>query len=166
MKIPPSKTTNDMDMRPKYKWPSNSSPTSKPVHWFGSINDRNVSNKLFPFSFIIYTRVYLFRLSFLQANWSIELPALTPSAKMKKDTVKLISAEGFEFVIDKKAAIVSQTIRNMLTSPGQSPFFQFRLGIFWGSFRFNSIIAVVGAEMWFIWLERLSISICCLMAIG
>ncbi|KAI3442883.1 Elongin-C [Psidium guajava] len=36
----------------------------------------------------------------------------------KEDTVKLISAEGFEFVIDKKAAMVSQTIRNMLTSPG------------------------------------------------
>ncbi|KZV26513.1 Transcription elongation factor B polypeptide [Dorcoceras hygrometricum] len=36
----------------------------------------------------------------------------------KEDMVKLISAEGFEFVIDKKAAMVSQTIRNMLTSPG------------------------------------------------
>ncbi|CAH1420290.1 uncharacterized protein LOC111907254 [Lactuca sativa] len=36
----------------------------------------------------------------------------------KEDTVKLISAEGFEFVIDKNAAMVSQTIRNMLTSPG------------------------------------------------
>ncbi|KAF5954255.1 hypothetical protein HYC85_007111 [Camellia sinensis] len=36
----------------------------------------------------------------------------------KEDTVKLISADGFEFVIDKKAAMVSQTIRNMLTSPG------------------------------------------------
>ncbi|GAB2286305.1 hypothetical protein Dimus_020722 [Dionaea muscipula] len=36
----------------------------------------------------------------------------------KEDTVKLISAEGFEFVIDKKAAMVSKTIRNMLTSPG------------------------------------------------
>ncbi|KAG5557622.1 hypothetical protein RHGRI_007767 [Rhododendron griersonianum] len=34
----------------------------------------------------------------------------------KEDTVKLISAEGFEFVIDKKAAMVSQTIR--LVSPG------------------------------------------------
>ncbi|KAI8015518.1 Elongin-C [Camellia lanceoleosa] len=41
------------------------------------------------------------------------------SQKMKReDTVKLISADGFEFVIDKKAAMVSQTIRNMLTSPG------------------------------------------------
>jgi elongin-C len=40
----------------------------------------------------------------------------------KEDTVKLISAEGFEFVIDKNAAMVSQTIRNMLTSPG--PFFK------------------------------------------
>ncbi|KAF5939558.1 hypothetical protein HYC85_023817 [Camellia sinensis] len=38
----------------------------------------------------------------------------------KEDTVKLISAEGFEFVVDKKAAMVSQTIRNMLTSPGFS----------------------------------------------
>ncbi|KAL8213871.1 hypothetical protein R6Q57_003320 [Mikania cordata] len=36
----------------------------------------------------------------------------------KEDTVKLISAEGFEFIIDKNAAMVSQTIRNMLTSPG------------------------------------------------
>lgn len=36
----------------------------------------------------------------------------------KEETVKLISAEGFEFVIDKKAAMVSQTLRNMLTSPG------------------------------------------------
>ncbi|KAK9123839.1 hypothetical protein Sjap_013441 [Stephania japonica] len=36
----------------------------------------------------------------------------------KEEMVTLISAEGFEFVIDKKAAMVSQTIRNMLTSPG------------------------------------------------
>ncbi|KAL9228697.1 hypothetical protein vseg_004249 [Gypsophila vaccaria] len=36
----------------------------------------------------------------------------------REDRVKLISAEGFEFVIDKKAAMVSQTLRNMLTSPG------------------------------------------------
>ncbi|KAH1207701.1 Elongin-C [Glycine max] len=36
----------------------------------------------------------------------------------KEDTVKLISSEGFEFVVDKEAAIVSQTIHNMLTSPG------------------------------------------------
>ncbi|XP_071723060.1 uncharacterized protein [Rutidosis leptorrhynchoides] len=36
----------------------------------------------------------------------------------KEDTVKLISAEGFEFVVDKEAAMVSHTIRNMLTSPG------------------------------------------------
>ncbi|MBA0730367.1 hypothetical protein Golax_025768 [Gossypium laxum] len=36
----------------------------------------------------------------------------------RKDTVKLISADEMEFVIDKDAAMVSQTIRNMLTSPG------------------------------------------------
>ncbi|VFQ85137.1 unnamed protein product [Cuscuta campestris] len=36
----------------------------------------------------------------------------------KEDTVELISAEGLEFVIDKEAAMVSQTIHNMLTSLG------------------------------------------------
>lgn len=40
----------------------------------------------------------------------------------KEDTVKLISAEGFEFVVDKEAAMVSQTIHNMLTSPGMPLF--------------------------------------------
>ena len=35
-----------------------------------------------------------------------------------KSTVKLISAEGFEFIIDYKAACVSNTIRNMLSSQG------------------------------------------------
>jgi len=39
----------------------------------------------------------------------------------KEDMVRLISSEGFEFVIDKEAAMVSQTIYNMLTSPGLSP---------------------------------------------
>mmetsp|Transcript_16701 Transcript_16701/g.28187 ORF Transcript_16701/g.28187 Transcript_16701/m.28187 type:complete len:101 (+) Transcript_16701:166-468(+) len=34
-------------------------------------------------------------------------------------TVKLISQEGFEFVIDYKAACVSNTIKNMLSSQGQ-----------------------------------------------
>ncbi|KAJ0261426.1 Elongin-C [Hirschfeldia incana] len=34
------------------------------------------------------------------------------------ETVKLISMEGFEFIIDREAAMVSQTIRSMLTSPG------------------------------------------------
>lgn len=34
------------------------------------------------------------------------------------ETVKLISAEGHEFVIDKKAALVSGTIKSMLSGPG------------------------------------------------
>jgi len=34
------------------------------------------------------------------------------------DTVKLISAEGFVFQVDRKAACVSNTIKNMLTSQG------------------------------------------------
>jgi len=33
-------------------------------------------------------------------------------------TVKLISADGHEFVIDRKAAFVSGTIKSMLASPG------------------------------------------------
>lgn len=37
---------------------------------------------------------------------------------MAKETVKLISAEGFEFVVDYKAACVSTTIKNMLSSQG------------------------------------------------
>ena len=35
---------------------------------------------------------------------------------MAKDTVKLISAEGFEFIVDYQAACVSNTIKNMLSS--------------------------------------------------
>mmetsp|Transcript_39768 Transcript_39768/g.55224 ORF Transcript_39768/g.55224 Transcript_39768/m.55224 type:complete len:101 (-) Transcript_39768:168-470(-) len=34
-------------------------------------------------------------------------------------TVKLVSHEGFEFVIDYNAACVSNTIKNMLSSQGQ-----------------------------------------------
>ena len=37
---------------------------------------------------------------------------------MTKDTVKLISAEGFEFIVDYQAACVSNTIKNMLSSSG------------------------------------------------
>ena len=36
----------------------------------------------------------------------------------KHGTVKLISAEGFEFIIDYDAACVSNTIKNMLSSQG------------------------------------------------
>lgn len=34
------------------------------------------------------------------------------------EVVRLVSAEGFEFVIDKRAAMVSTTLRNMLSSTG------------------------------------------------
>ncbi|KAL5204760.1 hypothetical protein ABZP36_009631 [Zizania latifolia] len=57
-----------------------------------------------------------------------EAPAHHPPSHLHKNdaheddaplgVVKLISAEGFEFVVDKKAAMVSNTLRNMLTSPG------------------------------------------------
>ncbi|CAK9235698.1 unnamed protein product [Sphagnum jensenii] len=36
----------------------------------------------------------------------------------KEDTVRLISAEGYEFVIEREAALVSNTLKNMLTSTG------------------------------------------------
>ncbi|MCO5551479.1 hypothetical protein L7F22_004983 [Adiantum nelumboides] len=39
-------------------------------------------------------------------------------AMRKEDTIKLVSAEGFEFVIDRKAAIVSNTLKSMLNSSG------------------------------------------------
>ncbi|KAJ3063743.1 hypothetical protein HDU98_000465 [Podochytrium sp. JEL0797] len=35
------------------------------------------------------------------------------------DFVKLISCDGFEFIIDRKCAMASGTIKNMLSSPGQ-----------------------------------------------
>eukprot|EP00891_Asterochloris_glomerata_P008133 jgi/Astpho2/8133/Aster-03069 len=37
---------------------------------------------------------------------------------MAKETVKLISAEGYEFIVEYKAACVSTTIKNMLSSSG------------------------------------------------
>lgn len=42
------------------------------------------------------------------------------TAMPTRTTVKLISAEGYEFIIDYKAACVSNTIRNMLSSQGNS----------------------------------------------
>jgi transcription elongation factor B subunit 1 len=37
---------------------------------------------------------------------------------MPKKSVKLISAEGFEFTVDYKAACISNTIKQMLSSEG------------------------------------------------
>ena len=39
---------------------------------------------------------------------------------MAKETVKLISAEGYEFIVEFKAACVSTTIKNMLSSSGET----------------------------------------------
>ncbi len=47
--------------------------------------------------------------------------------KGTKDTVKLISAEGFEFLVDYKAACVSTTVKNMLTSQGTVHTFRYQL---------------------------------------
>ena len=46
--------------------------------------------------------------------------AITDAASSKGDldTVKLISADGHVFVIDRRAAMVSGTIKSMLTGPG------------------------------------------------
>jgi transcription elongation factor B subunit 1 len=48
----------------------------------------------------------------------------------KSGTVKLVSAEGFEFIIDRKAAIVSDTPRNMLSLVCASFLFNFHLCVF------------------------------------
>ncbi len=57
--------------------------------------------------------------------WLVDLKAVTAAIRihhstcaMAKDTVKLISAEGFEFIVDYQAACVSNTIKNMLSSSG------------------------------------------------
>ncbi|CAB4377675.1 POZ domain-containing protein [Rhizophagus irregularis] len=39
--------------------------------------------------------------------------------KPSTDYVKLISKDGFEFIIERNAALASGTIKNMLSSPGQ-----------------------------------------------
>ena len=52
--------------------------------------------------------------------WPVaESPITEPTSAMGKDTVKLISAEGFEFIVDYQAACVSNTIKNMLSSSGK-----------------------------------------------
>ena len=65
----------------------------------------------------------------------------------KEDMVKLISAEGFEFVIDKDAAMVSQTIYNMLTSPGllslSFPHHRLQLGFHSRSFLYCTIESII-----------------------
>lgn len=38
---------------------------------------------------------------------------------MSEITVKLISSDGFSFIIERKCALASGTIKNMLSSPGQ-----------------------------------------------
>ena len=43
---------------------------------------------------------------------------MTGECKPELDTVKLISRDGHEFVIDRKAAVVSGTIKAMLSGPG------------------------------------------------
>ncbi len=38
---------------------------------------------------------------------------------VKPEVVKLISKEGHEFIIDKQCALISGTIRTLLTGPGK-----------------------------------------------
>jgi len=35
-------------------------------------------------------------------------------------TVKIISSDGYEFIVERDAAMVSGTIKNMLSSPGEN----------------------------------------------
>eukprot|EP01102_Stenamoeba_stenopodia_P017040 TRINITY_DN604_c0_g1_i1.p1 TRINITY_DN604_c0_g1~~TRINITY_DN604_c0_g1_i1.p1 ORF type:complete len:106 (+),score=23.50 TRINITY_DN604_c0_g1_i1:111-428(+) len=43
---------------------------------------------------------------------------MAEEAPAEPQTVKLISADGHEFIIDRKAAMVSGTIKSMLSGPG------------------------------------------------
>ncbi len=43
----------------------------------------------------------------------------TQNQKETSDYVKLISADDYEYIIDRKCAMASGTIKNMLSSPGQ-----------------------------------------------
>eukprot|EP01112_Ceratiomyxa_fruticulosa_P001247 TRINITY_DN1126_c0_g1_i3.p1 TRINITY_DN1126_c0_g1~~TRINITY_DN1126_c0_g1_i3.p1 ORF type:complete len:106 (-),score=17.20 TRINITY_DN1126_c0_g1_i3:85-402(-) len=43
---------------------------------------------------------------------------MSDSTSSEPDTVKLISADGHEFIVDRKAALVSGTIKSMLSGPG------------------------------------------------
>lgn len=57
--------------------------------------------------------------------------------------VKLISAEGFEFVIDLKAAMLSQTLGGVLTFPGPLSFsllLRLKLSIFLSSLMVGGIM--------------------------
>jgi hypothetical protein len=56
--------------------------------------------------------------STIAANMASSPPPPPQAAAPRRDTVKLVSAEGFEFIVDYKAACVSNTIRNMLSSQG------------------------------------------------
>ena len=55
----------------------------------------------------------------LQASAQRVVAMASPTRSFKDNTVRLISAEGFEFVIDYEAACVSNTIKNMLSSQGR-----------------------------------------------
>ncbi len=50
-----------------------------------------------------------------QVKRSFELNEL---AELEQDYVKLTSSDGFEFVVDRKCAMASGTIKGMLSSPG------------------------------------------------
>ena len=56
-----------------------------------------------------------------EARQQVPAPAPLARAMAEKKPVKLISAEGFEFVVDYDAACVSNTIKNMLSSQGALP---------------------------------------------
>ncbi|KAL7752661.1 elongin C [Sorochytrium milnesiophthora] len=44
---------------------------------------------------------------------------MSAAATAASDTVRLLSSDGFEFVIDRKCAMASGTIKSMLSSPGR-----------------------------------------------
>mmetsp|Transcript_17009 Transcript_17009/g.28079 ORF Transcript_17009/g.28079 Transcript_17009/m.28079 type:complete len:118 (+) Transcript_17009:131-484(+) len=56
----------------------------------------------------------------MQQAVQLTAPALQrDTSKDNLETVTLVSAEGHEFIVEKRAAMVSNTIKNMLNTPGE-----------------------------------------------
>lgn len=69
-----------------------------------------------------------------------------------KDTIKLVSKEGFEFIIDRKAACISNTIKQMLSSEGKGLLSHSLIPVRWKLF----IMADMAGLPWQVVLLRMS----------
>lgn len=52
---------------------------------------------------------------------TVKQAVATSRAQSTMDPVKLIASDGSEIIVDRRAALVSRTIKAMLAGPGASP---------------------------------------------